>query len=384
MIQNRPPMGWNTWNTFGEKINEKLVRDTADILVSSGLRDAGYEYVVIDDCWSRKVRDEKGRLVPDPEKFPSGMKALADYIHSKGLKFGMYSCCGTLTCAGYPGSYDHEYVDAATFAEWGVDYLKYDFCYHTGTLEGKYFYRRMGAALANCGREILFSACSWGMEETQEWVKTTGAHIWRSTHDIQNSWSSIKSITQQQARLLPYNARGCFNDMDMLIVGMGSESNIDSFFGTNGCTLRDHKTHFTIWSMFASPLMIGCDIRNLSREAKAILTNREVIGIDQDAACNQPYRLTLDRGPDDMLVYAKLLENGDFAVGVFNMSDRECRFVFGIDEMGVPFNSGKKLTVRELWSGEESDLPNETFNVSVEEHGCRLYRCRVTDRIPHN
>ena len=138
MIRKTPPMGWNTWNTFGDKIDETLVRETADFIVESGLKDAGYEYIVIDDCWSEQERDESGRLVADKNKFPSGMKALADYIHSKGLKFGMYSCCGTLTCAGYPGSYDHEYIDAKTFAEWGVDYLKYDFCYHTGTLQGKF------------------------------------------------------------------------------------------------------------------------------------------------------------------------------------------------------------------------------------------------------
>ena len=228
MILTTPPLGWNTWNTFGTQINEKLLLETADYLADSELKKAGYEYIVIDDGWTEQERDADGRLIPNREKFPHGIKYVADYIHSKGLKMGIYSCCGTLTCGGYPGSYDHEYLDAKTFAEWGIDYLKYDFCYHTGTLEGKIFYRRMGAALANCGRDIVFSACSWGMEETQEWVKTTGAHLFRSTHDIHNSWESIKSITQQQTRLLPYNGHGCFNDMDMLVVGMNPDSFIDS------------------------------------------------------------------------------------------------------------------------------------------------------------
>lgn len=160
MMQRTPPMGWNTWNTFGEEINDRLIREAADKLIETGLADAGYRYVVIDDCWALKERDENGRMVPDPEKFPNGMKALSDYVHSKGLKFGMYTCAGTLTCAGYPGSYEYEYTDAQTFADWGVDFLKYDFCFHTPILDAKYLYRRMGTALANCGRDILFSACS--------------------------------------------------------------------------------------------------------------------------------------------------------------------------------------------------------------------------------
>ncbi len=380
MLQNRPPMGWNTWNTFGTEINEELVRQTADYIVSSGLAAAGYEYIIIDDGWSEPERDREGRLVPNQKKFPSGMKALADYVHSKGLKFGMYSCCGSMTCAGYPGSYDHEYLDAETFASWGVDYLKYDFCYHTGTLAGKYFYRRIGAALANCGRDILLAACSWGMEETQEWIKSTGAHTWRSTHDIRNSWASIKSITQQQEKLLSYGAHGCFNDMDMLIVGMGGDSFIDGFFKTNGCTLHDHKTHFSIWSLFGSPLIIGCDIRKMPEEAKAILTNKEVIAINQDPALNQPYRVALDRCPEDMLVYARLLEGGDFAVGIFNMSEADYRFVFGLDEMGITTGSGMTLQAKELWSGEEQPLRCDSFDVTVEAHGARLYRCKMVKK----
>lgn len=377
MVQNTPPLGWNTWNTFGPDVSDSLLRETADFLVDAGLAEAGYRYVVIDDGWSEKVRDSAGRLIPDRKKFPNGIKPVIDYIHSKGLKFGIYSCCGNLTCGAYPGSYAHEYIDAETFAEWGVDYLKYDFCYHTGMLAGKYFYRRMGAALANCGRDIVFSACSWGMEETQEWVKTTGAHLWRSTHDIQNSWASIKSIIEQQARLIPYVSRGCFNDMDMLVVGMNSDSFIDGERGTNGCTLTEQRTHFSAWCLFASPLMIGCDLRRASPEALEILKNREALAINQDSACNQVYRIALDRGPDEMPVFVRLLENGDFAVGVFNMGEGAYRFVFGLDEMGISPESGRVLIPREVWSGESPVLHNGVFDVTVEPHGCRLYRCRL-------
>ena len=377
MIVTRPPLGWNTWNTFGTHINEKLLLETADYLASSDLVKAGYEYIVIDDGWTEQERDAEGRLVPNREKFPHGIKYIADYIHSKGLKMGIYSCCGTLTCGGYPGSYDHEYIDAKTFAEWGIDYLKYDFCYHTGTLAGEIFYRRMGAALANCGRDIVFSACSWGMEETQEWVKTTGAHLFRSTHDIHNSWESIKSITLQQTRLLPYNGHGCFNDMDMLTVGMSSDSFIDSELGTHGCTMDEYRTHFAIWCMYGSPLMIGCDIRTLSDEAKAILTNPGALAINQDRAYNQIYRLTLDRGPEEALVVARLLENGDFAVGVFNLMDGDYRFVVGFDEMGITSHCGKTPVLTEVFTGEEAHLTNRTLWVNVKGHGCRLYRCRL-------
>ncbi len=184
MFVNTPPMGWNTWNTFGKDINEQLLMESADAIVESGLKEAGYNYVVIDDIWSLKERNEKRQLVPDPEKFPHGMKYIADYIHSKGLKFGMYSCAGFLTCAGYPASYNYEWIDAQLFAEWEVDFLKYDFCFHPVTVRPDILYKRMSLALANCGRDILFSACSWGDENTKQWIKETGAHMWRSTADI--------------------------------------------------------------------------------------------------------------------------------------------------------------------------------------------------------
>ncbi len=226
MIKNTPPMGWNSWNTFGANINEQLIFDTADKMVETGLLELGYEYLVIDDCWSLKERDETGRLVANPQKFPHGMKAVADYVHSKGLKFGMYSCAGNLTCGGYPGSFEHEFIDAKTFAEWGVDFLKYDYCYHSKIIHGKYLYRRMGLALKNCGRDILFSACTWGADNTAEWIRETGANMWRSTGDILDTWESVRKLTEQQDAILPYGGAGSFNDMDMLVVGMYGKGNV--------------------------------------------------------------------------------------------------------------------------------------------------------------
>ena len=372
---NTPPLGWNTWNTFGGDINEALIRETADALISTGLAKAGYQYVVIDDTWSERERDANGRLVPDHNKFPNGIKTVADYVHSKGLKFGIYSCAGTLTCAGYPGSFDHEYIDAQTFAEWGVDFLKYDFCYHTPVLEAKIFYRRMGAALANCGRDILFSACCWGVQETWWWIKTTGAHMWRSTADIQNGWQSVKMITKLQPEKFPFHGRGCFNDMDMLVVGMNSGSFIEGKDGS--CNMEEYRSHFSIWCMLASPLMIGCDVRKISDEALSILTNREALAINQDPSCNQVYPITLDGAPDDMLAYARLLDNGDFAIALFNLSDMEYRFTFGLEELGIPTNCGKNPVIRDVWIGKEQGLRCRTLDETVEGRGCRLYRCML-------
>lgn len=209
MLAKTPPMGWNSWNTFGADISEKLILETADAMVEKGYRDAGYEYLVIDDCWSLKERDAEGRLVPDPEKFPHGMKYVADYVHSKGLKFGMYSCAGLRTCAGYPSSYDHEYVDAQTFADWGVDFLKYDFCNFPATGNCKARYHRMSMALKATGRDILFSACNWGQQEPWKWMASIGAHMYRSTWDINDSYKSFRDIALSQIENLCMSGSGC-------------------------------------------------------------------------------------------------------------------------------------------------------------------------------
>lgn len=375
MVQLTPPMGWNSWNTFGEEINETLIRETADYMADSGLTELGYNYLVIDDCWSLKERDENRRLVADPVKFPNGMKAVADYVHSKGLKFGMYSCAGNLTCAGYPGSYEHEFIDAETFAEWGVDFLKYDYCYHSNIVPGEILYRRMGLALENCGRDILFSGCSWGADETHTWIKTTGASMWRSTGDIFDTWESIKSLTQQQLSLHPYNGVGCFNDMDMLVVGMYGKGNV----GLAGCTDIQYKTHFSIWAFLGSPLMIGCDIRDMNQATKDILTNKEMIAINQDPLLRQPYKINGFWGGSDLLMYARNLSDGDIAIGLFNLGEKKCAARFNLDELGLPLSLGKTLEMTEIWTGQQAKILNGTAVWRLEPYDCAVFRAKLVD-----
>lgn len=384
MMQTTPPMGWNSWNTFGPDIHEDLIRETADILVESGLRDCGYRYLVIDDCWSEKERDGNGNLVPDKNKFPGGMKAVADYVHEKGLKFGMYSCAGMKTCAGYPSSFEHEFDDARTFAQWGVDFLKYDYCFKPGSVLGDVLYKRMGAALANCGRDILFSACSWGADETKKWIKTTGAHMWRSTGDIQDSWRSIKDLAMQADQSIKYSGQGSFFDMDMLVVGMYGHGNV----GFVGCTDVEYRTHFSLWALLGTPLMIGCDLRRMNQATRDILTNREVIRINQDPACRQPYPVCGPAGYEDGYqyetpVYVRLLDNGDFAVGMFNFSDQTANAYccnLRLDMLGLSESTGKTLLLTDLWTGEQEKVRGGFHAVDIAPHDCRLYRAKVVDR----
>ena len=375
MMKTTPPMGWNSWNTFGADINEQLIFDTADKLVDTGLAALGYNYLVIDDCWALKERDENGRMVPDPEKFPHGMKAVADYIHAKGLKFGMYSCAGNLTCAGYPGSFEHEFIDAATFAEWEVDFLKYDYCYHSNIIHGKYLYRRMGLALENCGRDILFSACSWGADGTHEWIRESAASMWRSTGDIFDTWESIKELVEQQNDRLAFGGAGCFNDMDMLVVGMYGKGNV----GLKGCNDTQYKTHFSIWALLGSPLMIGCDIRNMSEEALKILTNKELIAVNQDPACRQIMKLdnTFD---SNVKCYAKMLDGGDIAVGFFNLAENDAVARFNLDQLGLAESTGKTLEMHNLWEEENVKVTNGTFIHPIKAYDTLIYRCRVVDK----
>lgn len=373
MTAARPPMGWNSWNTFGEKIDEELILQIADRMVDEGYREAGYQYLIIDDCWALKERDEHGLLVPDPKKFPHGMKAVADYVHGKGLKFGMYSCAGNLTCAGYPGSFEHEFTDAKTFAEWGVDFLKYDYCYHSPIIPGKYLYQRMGLALENCGRDILFSACSWGVDETHEWIKTTAASMWRSTGDIFDTWESVKDLARQQEKLHPYNGVGCFNDMDMLIVGMYGKGNV----GLKGCNDTQYKTHFSLWAFMGSPLMIGCDVRDMNQATKDILGNEEVIRINQDRTCRQPVKLTGTWAGSDLLLYSRQLENGDLAIGLFNMSEEKAAARLNLDEVGLPFSTGMTLECREAWTGETFKVKNSTLIRELAPFDCEILRAKV-------
>ncbi len=370
-----PPMGWNSWNTFGRDINEQLILDMARKISETGLQSAGYNYIVIDDCWSLKQRDKNGRLQPDPEKFPNGMKAVADALHEMGFKFGMYGCAGTLTCDGYPGSFDHEYVDAATFAEWGVDFLKYDYCFHSNLIHGRYLYRRMGLALKNCGRDILFSACTWGNDDTAKWVRETGANMWRSTPDVFDTWESVKKIIDAQSNILPYGGAGCFNDMDMMVVGMRGKGNV----GLEGLNDDQYLLHFSVWALLGSPLFIGCDLRKIDDATLNILKNKEVIAINQDAGCRQVMELHPLWAPQ-IKAYARYLENGDIAVGFFNLSEKEQLLRYEFEELGVQESTGKTLMLHDVWSGEEFRLENCSVWRNMKPYETLLFRCRVIDK----
>ena len=371
----KPPMGWNSWNTFGENINERLITETADKLIELGLKDAGYEYLVIDDCWAEKCRVENGRLVPDKEKFPNGIKAVADYVHSKGLKFGIYSCVGNRTCADYPGSLEHEFIDAETFAEWGVDYLKYDYCFKPISERGDLLYKRMGLALANCGRDILFSACNWGAHESKNWIKETGAHIWRMSGDVFDNWESITGIYKLERDCLSYISPSCYNDMDMLVVGMNGEGNV----GLGGCNEEEYKSHFAMWCMFASPLMIGCDIRKADKKSLDILKNKGLTDICCDGLCCQPYKVDGGEAGNHITdVWVRHLENGDIAVAFFNMSDSEKRGFFAFVTAGINASCGVALDFCELYTGEKlTGVKDELITEPIPPHGCKIYRAKL-------
>ncbi|MEO9131466.1 MAG: glycoside hydrolase family 27 protein, partial [Sphingomonas sp.] len=280
-----PPMGWNSWNKFGCNVDEKTVRSVADAMASNGMRDAGYRYVVIDDCW-HGARDENGFITPDAHKFPSGLKALGDYIHSKGLKFGIYSDAGMKTCGGRPGSQGHEYQDALTYARWGVDYLKYDWC-STGTRNAEEAYALMEDALRATGRDIVFSICEWGQNRPWLWGAKIG-NLWRTTGDIwdsfagtdkAHSWAhNMLDIVDMNEPLWPFAGPGHWNDPDMLEIGNG------------GMTDAEYRSHFSLWAMMAAPLMAGNDVASMSPETAAILLNTDVIAIDQDALGVQGHR----------------------------------------------------------------------------------------------
>jgi alpha-galactosidase len=373
LMAQTPPMGWNSWNMFGNDISDSLIRETADTLVDSGLAAAGYNYVVIDDCWSLRDRDADGRLVADPEKFPSGMKSLSDYIHSKGLKFGMYSCSGTRTCANFPGSYEHEFTDAASFAAWGADLLKYDYCFKPMHIDGHLLYKRIAMALRNSGRDILLSACSWGRDSAESFMRSAGAGMWRSTGDIFDNWQSIKGIILKQKELMPYGGQGCIVDMDMLVVGMHGRGNV----GLGGCTDMEYRSHFSAWCLFASPLMIGCDIRSADPATMEILSNKELIAVDQDPEVRQPWLVRMD---DERLVCVRPLAGGDYAIGLFNLSDTQKRVDLEFWDMGLDASSGCALALRDLWAHEDIGVVSEHIDSKLEPHDCLVYRAHLVKK----
>lgn len=376
-----PPMGWNSWNSFTDQVNEALILDTAERMKVQGFLAAGYQYVVIDDCWSLRQRDGLGRLVPDPEKFPHGMKWLSDALHQMGFRFGMYSCCGARTCADYPGSLDHEFEDARQFAEWGVDYLKYDNCFKPQHLDDETLYRRMGLALANCGREIVLSACQWGTEEVHRWIRSTGAQLFRSTEDINDSWNSIRDIAWSQLDKQAFSGPGCHNDMDMLVVGMYGKGG-NEYIAAGGCSDEEYQTHFALWAMMNSPLMLGCDLRALSEPAKALLLNADLIAINQDPACRSPFRVCCTSNPPEGLTLVKYLANGDLALGLFNFGDVPAKLSVDFWDLGLPTRAGYLLRCYDCTARRAAGLRAELLTELVPAHGAKVYRCSLEN--PHD
>jgi alpha-galactosidase len=350
-----PPMGWNSWNKFGCNVSEDLIRGMADAMVSSGMKDAGYQYVVIDDCW-QVSRDANGNIVVDAQRFPSGMKALADYIHAKGLKFGIYSDAGTQTCAGRPGGQGHEYQDALQYAAWGVDYLKYDWC-HTGKANAEATYAIMHDALKTAGRPIVFSLCEWGTHQPWLWAKDVG-NLWRTTGDISDCWSCKKDqlgfvqIVDLQDGLEIYTGPGHWNDPDMLEVGNG------------GMNATEYRSHFSFWCLLASPLIAGNDLKNMTPEIKEILTNPEVIAVNQDALGMQGRRV---RKSGDSDVWARQLKDGSRAVVLFNRGAAEAEISVSWEELGYPAHLS--AGVRDLWLKKDLGKFTGTFSAKVASHG---------------
>ena len=381
MFVKRPPMGWNSWNTFGENISEDLILEMAKAMKEKGYLAKGYEYVVIDDCWSLKERDEQGRLMADPKKFPRGMKALACDLHEMGFRFGMYSCAGVLTCAGYPGSYDHEFIDAQTFADWGVDYLKYDFCNFPASADGKARYAMMSMALKASGRDILFAACNWGTDDPWKWMGSLGVHMYRSTGDIQDNFVSFTDIAKSQLENLCMSGSPCFNDLDMLTVGMFGKGNVAL---GKAPTLDEYALQFGLWCFLGSPLMLGGDLRTLSEECRELLLNDRLLRINQDEEGRAPQVIYRDRMihveegkweefPDTGLVLFRHLGDGLFALGLFNLSPKSGDLSFIFADAGLPYESKVGLRLSDAFTGEEMGLCRDYLTLPLAPHTGRIF-----------
>ena len=347
-----PPMGWNSWNKFGCNVSDKLIREMADAMVTSGMQAAGYQYVNIDDCW-QVSRDTQGTIVADAERFPAGMKALADYVHGKGLKLGIYTDAGTLTCEKRPGSLNHEVQDANTYAAWGIDYVKIDWCHSEG-LDPEVQYAKFRDALAQSGRPIVFSICNWGVKTPWRWGPKTG-NLWRTTGDISDSYDSMSLIGFGQNGLEKFAGPGHWNDPDMLEVG-------------NGHMNRDeYRTHLALWALLAAPLLAGNDLRDMSTETKGLLTNSEVIAVDQDSKGMQGRRVWQE-GP--LEIWARPLADGSQAVGLFNRSESATKLTLDFNSIGAPASA----KLRDLLDHKDLGPAQNSYTTEVPTHGVVLLK----------
>jgi len=366
-----PPMGWNTWNKFACNVSDELVRGMADAMVKSGMKDAGYQYVVIDDCW-QVSRDAQGSIVADAQRFPHGIKAVADYVHSLGLMFGIYSDAGALTCQKRPAGLGHEYQDARTYASWDVDYLKYDWCNTLPGQDARSSYANIRQALDASGRPIVLSICEWGTHQPWLWGKEAGGNLWRTTGDIQDHWAGqqkwpdgsccsngMLDIADQNEPLYSAAGPGHWNDPDMLEVGNG------------GMTTTEYRSHFSLWALMAAPLMAGNDLRSMTPEIRDILTNKEVIAIDQDSLGRQGRRVAKD---GHLEVWAKQLKNGDRAVILLNRSSSAQQITANWEQLGYPEHLS--ASVRDLWAHKDLGKSTGKFSAQVESHGVVMVTVR--------
>lgn len=369
-LARTPPMGWNSWETLRLNIDEQAIRSVADALVRTGMKDAGYQYVVLDAGWKAAGRDAAGKLMADPRKFPTGIKALAGYVHSRGLKFGLYTDAGDRDCvAGSPGSRDHELLDAATFAEWGGDYLKEDWCNSQG-LNAQRAYTKMSAAIRATARPMVFSICEWGDNQPWEWAGSV-AHLWRTTGDNRACWDCGREsmnkpggyprgwtlILDAQVSLAKFAGPGHWNDPDLLEVG------------NPGLSVEESRAHFSLWSILAAPLMATNDPRLMRPEVADIFLNREVIDIDQDPAGREGTRLQSSNGLE---IWMRELSDGSRAVVLFNRTRTAASI--RVDWSRVGFSKGERIRVRDLWQHREMGNLKYGYSARVAAHGAVMLR----------
>ena len=348
-----PPMGWNSWNKFGCNVSENLIRETADAMVSSGMMAAGYEYINIDDCWQGS-RAADGTIGADPERFPNGIKELADYVHGKGLKLGVYTDAGNMTCQKRPGSYGYEAQDINTYAGWGVDYVKIDWCYAVG-LDPQVQYAKFGDAIAQASHPMVFSICNWGANAPWRWAAAVGANLWRTTTDIHDTYDRMSLIGFSQNGLAAFAGPGHWNDPDMLEVGNG------------GMTLNQYQTHMALWAILAAPLLAGNDLRTMTAETTELLTNPEVIAVDQDPA-GQPGQRVWEEGW--LETWVRPLADGSYAVGLFNRTGQQIKVSFDLKQIGLA-NPSK---IRDLWKHEDVNVANGSYTALVPGFGVAFVR----------
>ena len=362
-----PPMGWNSWNTFESNISEELIEGIADTMIANGMRDAGYSYIVIDDCWALRDRDPEGNIVPDPQKFPNGMKALSDYLHERGFKLGMYSCAGKTTCAGYPGSMGHEYQDARNFAAWGIDYLKYDWC-ATDTRDALEAYTTMRDALYTAGRPIVFSICEWGQNKPWEWGKDVG-HLWRISGDIYDCWDCEQEWSRGWKTILDI-----YHDLQPSMVGrdgLGQYSGPDGWndldmmeVGNAGLTTTESRSHFTMWCMVASPLMAGNDLRTATPEIIEIMTDADAIAVNQDKMGVAGWRFGIV--PDKYEIWIRPLSDEAWAVCVLNDSDDELEITLDWERLARHMEGD--FEVYDIWDKKDLGPNDHPFAKKVASH----------------